>query len=179
MLPSTCPNAHSCSMICCSASTGSKGEGLGGSWGVSSLSSSLIMRDDVSVSSARLPCVIGGEVLWSGGGARGGDRGKNREIKEHNNTFLIIYHVPLCHGSSRGPKQNNNKSGWWGVGWGDHNTMHSLFVFATPARSLPRPVRSGVKIKKETGLSISRNRFFILHLAENCRKRNQYESGWK
>lgn len=36
---------------------------VGGGWGwgreVSGLSSSLIMRDDVSVSSARLPCVIG------------------------------------------------------------------------------------------------------------------------
>lgn len=94
----------------------------------------------MSVSSARLPCVIGGGVLWSGGGARGGDRGKNREIKEHNNTFLIIYHVPLCDGSSRGPKQNNNKSGWcvWGGRGGrGHDTMRSL-CFCDPGAFPPK-----------------------------------------
>lgn len=119
----------------------------------------------MSVSSARLPCVIGGGVLWSGGGARGGDRGKNREIKEHNNTFLIIYHVPLCDGSSRGPKQNNNKSGWCvcGGGQGGGTTQCARFVFATPARCLRRQVRSGGKIKNETGLSVSPNRFYIRH----------------
>lgn len=79
--------------------------------------------------------------------------GKNREIKEHNNTFLIIYHVPPCGGSSRGPKQNNNKSGWGGVGCGGVGTC---FVFAG---LLCRQVRSGLKIRKGTGLPVSLNRF--------------------
>lgn len=100
----------------------------------------------MSVSSARLPCVIGGGVLWSGGGARGGDRGKNREIKEHNNTFLIIYHVPLCDGSSRGPKQNNNKSGWCvcgGVrGVGGEGARHNALALFLRPRRVPSEDRS-------------------------------------
>lgn len=55
------------------------------------LSSDLIIGDDASASSAWLPCVVSVGFCQVGEGWGRGEQ-KNTEIKEHNNTFLIIYY---------------------------------------------------------------------------------------
>lgn len=75
------------------------------------LSSSLIIRDDVSASSARLPCVVSVGFCRVGEGW-GGQQQKNREIKAHNNTFFYHLLCPLCvwKWASQDPKTHKNNT---------------------------------------------------------------------
>lgn len=102
-LPFTCPHSHSINVICSSVPSFKVG-------------GHLIIRVDVSASSAWFPCVVSVR-FWQVGEGWGAREQKNMEIKEHNNTFLIIYYVQ----SETDPhkiRENNT--------FGEHNNPGSL-----------------------------------------------------
>lgn len=96
------------------------------------------------------------------GEATGGKTGRLKSTITRSLSFTTSPCATAPHG---GPNKTTISRGGVcvGGGGGGGTTQCARFVFATPARSLRRQVRSGGKIKNETGLSVSPNRFYIIH----------------